>query len=103
MRNRIGQTRIPVRLSYRLETIEGFGDGPVADGMNVNEQPLFICSNRDLREIARVEQEFAVPSRLPIWLGKDRGLRRIFHHAVRKHLDSDNLDAGNMIELFPPP
>jgi hypothetical protein len=89
--NGMWQARISISFSGSFDAIQRLGDCLVADRMNVNNHALLVSCDRKFGELGRTEEELAVFPAVPIRRGKHRRLRRVFQHAVGKHLDPDDL------------
>ena len=100
MGNGMGRAGISVCLAGCGNSVERLSNGPVTDGVDVDDHSLLVCGDRNFRELRGIEQQFSVLPVRKVGLGQVSGVRRIFDYAVGEHLDADDVHVGHVLEIF---
>ena len=93
----IGQAGVAVGLAGGGDAVERGVHGAVAEGVDVNDQTLFVGGDAELGEFFGIEEQVAVAAGVLVGLAEVGGLRRELDYAVGEYFDAGNVQVGDIL------
>ena len=96
---RMRQMGVAVGFASGGDAIESSGDGPISDGVDVDDESLLVGTDAEFGELCGIEEQVAVMTGVLVRLGQMRGLRGKFGDAIGEDLDSGYVQVGDVLVL----
>src|SRR5206468_1594466 len=93
---RVGQAGFAVGFARGCDSVEGFFDGAVTDGVNVNNETLLVGGDAEFGEFSGIEKQISVVAGVPVGLGEVRGLGGELRDAVGEDLDAGDVQVARV-------